>query len=54
MQQVSASVSNVIDWDQALEQCGGDEEFLHELLGDLRNELDAQIKRIELAMVSLF
>lgn len=33
-----------------MEQCGGDEEFLHELLGDLRNELNAQIKKIELAM----
>jgi hypothetical protein len=50
--QGSASVSNVIDWDQAMDQCGGDEEFLRELLGDLRNELNAQIKKIEHAMVS--
>ena len=40
-------MTEVIDWDQAMEQCGEDEEFLRELLGDLRDELDNQISNIE-------
>lgn len=48
-----ADEQDVIDWDEAMEQCGGDEEFLHELLGDLKEELETQIKKIEAAMVSL-
>lgn len=47
-----ADEQEVIDWDEAMEQCGGDEEFLHELLGDLKEELETQIKKIEAAMVS--
>ena len=44
----------VIDWDEAMEQCGGDEEFLIELLGDLEEELDTQVKKIGEALVSMF
>ena len=40
-------MTEVMDWDQAMEQCGEDEEFLIELLGDLRDELDTQIGNIE-------
>eukprot|EP00543_Licmophora_paradoxa_P005842 CAMPEP_0202453828 /NCGR_PEP_ID=MMETSP1360-20130828/11719_1 /ASSEMBLY_ACC=CAM_ASM_000848 /TAXON_ID=515479 /ORGANISM="Licmophora paradoxa, Strain CCMP2313" /LENGTH=61 /DNA_ID=CAMNT_0049073021 /DNA_START=76 /DNA_END=257 /DNA_ORIENTATION=+ len=39
--------SDVIDWDEALEQCGDDEEFLRELLADLRGETDSQMNKIE-------
>jgi len=37
----------VIDWDEAMQQCGDDEEFLLELLGDLRDETDLQMVRME-------
>jgi ferritin-like metal-binding protein YciE len=37
----------VIDWDEAMQQCGDDEEFLRELLDDLRSETDTQIEKIE-------
>lgn len=40
-------MAEVIDWDEAMEQCGDDEEFLRELLDDLRGEVDAQIEKIE-------
>ena len=33
-------MSAVINWDSALEQVGGDEEFLNEVLGDLLTESD--------------
>ena len=39
--------SEVIDWDEAMEQCGDDEEFLRELLADLRDETDTQVAKIE-------
>mmetsp|Transcript_59475 Transcript_59475/g.126439 ORF Transcript_59475/g.126439 Transcript_59475/m.126439 type:complete len:138 (-) Transcript_59475:236-649(-) len=39
--------SNVIDWTEAMEQCGDDEEFLMELLSDLRGEIDAQIVKMD-------
>jgi hypothetical protein len=42
-----AQASDVIDWDEAMEQCGDDEEFLRELLADLRGETDAQMLKIE-------
>lgn len=42
-----AAASGVIDWDEAMEQCGDDEEFLRELLADLRGETDAQVAKIE-------
>jgi hypothetical protein len=37
----------VIDWDEAMQQCGDDEEFLRELLGDLRDETDTQMVKID-------
>ena len=42
-----AAAGGVIDWDEAMEQCGDDEEFLRELLADLRGETDAQVTKIE-------
>jgi hypothetical protein len=33
----------VINWEEALQQCGDDEEFLHELLADFRSELETQL-----------
>jgi HPt (histidine-containing phosphotransfer) domain-containing protein len=38
---------DVIDWDEAMQQCGDDEEFLLELLADLRDETDTQMSRME-------
>ncbi len=46
------SIDQVIDWDEALEQCGGDEEFLKELLNDLSEELAEQLRKLRLSMVS--
>ena len=43
----SSEFSHIIDWTEAMEQCGDDEEFLHELLSDLRGEIDAQIVKID-------
>lgn len=43
----TTQASDVIDWDEAMEQCGDDEEFLRELLDDLRGETDAQLAKIE-------
>lgn len=40
-------MSEVIDWDEAMQQCGDDEEFLRELLADLRSETETQMSRIE-------
>jgi len=37
----------VIDWEEAMQQCGDDEEFLRELLSDLRSETDAQMATME-------
>ena len=42
-----ASDSGVIDWDEAMQQCGDDEEFLRELLDDLRSETDTQVEKME-------
>mmetsp|Transcript_22323 Transcript_22323/g.33451 ORF Transcript_22323/g.33451 Transcript_22323/m.33451 type:complete len:132 (-) Transcript_22323:138-533(-) len=41
---------DVIDWTEAMDQCGDDEEFLRELLSDLRGEIDAQLVKIEDAL----
>jgi len=41
------SAEGVIDWDEAMEQCGDDEEFLRELLADLRGEVDQQVQKID-------
>jgi hypothetical protein len=37
----------VIDWHEAMQQCGEDEEFLRELLDDLRSETDTQMDKME-------
>ena len=39
--------TDVIDWDEAMEQCGDDEDFLRELLADLRGEISAQLEKID-------
>jgi len=39
--------SAVIDWEEAMQQCGDDEEFLRELLGDLREETDSQVATMD-------
>lgn len=44
------SSKKVIDWDEAMEQCGEDEEFLRELLSDLRGETDTQVVKMEEAL----
>lgn len=43
----SDKFKHVIDWTEAMEQCGDDEDFLRELLSDLRGEIDAQIVTID-------
>jgi hypothetical protein len=40
------SQSDVIDWDEAMQQCGEDEEFLRELLEDLKSEVETQLTTI--------
>jgi hypothetical protein len=42
-----AQTTDVIDWDEAMQQCGDDEEFLKELLADLRSETETQLVNIE-------
>mmetsp|Transcript_9239 Transcript_9239/g.19927 ORF Transcript_9239/g.19927 Transcript_9239/m.19927 type:complete len:120 (+) Transcript_9239:91-450(+) len=42
----------VIDWHEAIQQCGDDEEFLRELLADLRTEAGTQITNITNCMSS--
>ena len=37
----------VIDWSEAMQQCGDDEEFLRELLVDLRTEAETQLTNIQ-------
>jgi hypothetical protein len=39
--------TDVIDWDEAMQQCGDDEEFLRELLADLKSETETQVVNIE-------
>ena len=41
-----ANHGNVINWEEALQQCGDDEEFLHELLADFKSELETQLTSI--------
>jgi HPt (histidine-containing phosphotransfer) domain-containing protein len=45
-------IEDVINWDEAMVQAGDDEEFLRELLVDFREELLAQIAKINVALVS--
>mmetsp|Transcript_349 Transcript_349/g.812 ORF Transcript_349/g.812 Transcript_349/m.812 type:complete len:128 (+) Transcript_349:276-659(+) len=40
-------MASVIDWSEAMQQCGDDEEFLRELLDDLRSETETQMERIK-------
>jgi len=47
------TTAEVINWEDAMEQCGEDEEFLVELLGDLMNEVDAQVGKIQEVMQEL-
>jgi hypothetical protein len=42
----NGSNSDVIDWHEAMQQCGEDEEFLRELLNDLRSETETQVSNI--------
>lgn len=39
-------MAGVINWEEAMNQVGDDEEFLRELLGDLRTESDTQLNNI--------
>ena len=39
-------MTEVIDWEEAMQQCGDDEEFLRELLADLRTEMETQVGKI--------
>jgi HPt (histidine-containing phosphotransfer) domain-containing protein len=41
-----AAPSEVINWEEAMQQVGDDEEFLRELLADLRSETETQIGAI--------
>lgn len=36
----------IINWEEAMQQCGDDEEFLRELLADLRQETETQVGKI--------
>lgn len=44
---MAASPPDVIDWHEAMQQCGDDEEFLRELLVDLRSETETQLANIQ-------
>ncbi|CAB9503443.1 expressed unknown protein [Seminavis robusta] len=44
---MSGPPPDVIDWTEAMQQTGDDEEFLRELLADLRQETDTQVSNIE-------
>jgi hypothetical protein len=38
--------ADVINWDEAMQQVGEDEDFLRELLNDLRGELESQLNAV--------
>lgn len=42
----------VISWEEAMEQCSQDEEFLRELLGDLKEEIKESDKLLQIAITS--
>lgn len=44
---MAAPASDVISWQEAMQQVGDDEEFLKELLADLRSELQTQLTTIQ-------
>jgi hypothetical protein len=43
----------VIHWGDAMQQVGDDEEFLRELLADLRSETELQLQTIAAAMIQV-
>jgi hypothetical protein len=43
----ASEFTHVIDWTEVMERCGDDEDFLRELLSDLRGEIDAQIVKMD-------
>jgi len=45
------SEKKVIDWDEAMNQVGGDKEFLNEVLGDLIQESETAQEEIEAAIL---
>jgi len=47
MESTNTMPADVIDWTEAMQQTGDDEEFLRELLADLRQETDTQVANIE-------
>ena len=42
----------VISWEEAMEQCSQDEDFLRELLGDLKEEIKENDKLVQTAITS--
>ncbi len=52
--EISIETADVIDWDEAMEQVAGDEDFLHELLNDFKEELVTQMNKLSesIGMVS--
>jgi len=44
--EISIETADVIDWDEAMEQVAGDEDFLHELLNDFKEELGTQMGKL--------
>ena len=40
----------VIDWNEAIEQCGGDKDFLVEMLHELKNEILTNKPKLEIAV----
>mmetsp|Transcript_18749 Transcript_18749/g.42618 ORF Transcript_18749/g.42618 Transcript_18749/m.42618 type:complete len:122 (+) Transcript_18749:252-617(+) len=46
----SVTSKEVINWPDAMEQCGEDEEFLRELLGDLKDEVAENYGAIQEAL----
>ena len=47
---MSMSQDEIVNWEEAMTQCGDDEEFLRELLADLRQEIDTQVGKIALTI----
>ena len=43
---MTAAPTDVINWEEAMQQVGDDEEFLRELLADLRSETETQLGAI--------
>lgn len=43
---MTTAPTDVINWEEAMQQVGDDEEFLRELLADLRTETETQLGAI--------